>query len=72
MANYCRTIFGDALLVDLLDKYPVSSDVEIVWWSSNTSDIFLHWHDTYFKVIKQIYTESCHEQILESQRYNVI
>ncbi|XP_051724557.1 1-phosphatidylinositol 4,5-bisphosphate phosphodiesterase beta-2 isoform X1 [Ctenopharyngodon idella] len=23
MANYCRTIFGDALLVDLLDKYPL-------------------------------------------------
>uniref|UniRef100_A0A671M8J4 1-phosphatidylinositol 4,5-bisphosphate phosphodiesterase n=1 Tax=Sinocyclocheilus anshuiensis TaxID=1608454 RepID=A0A671M8J4_9TELE len=27
MANYCRTIFGDALLVDVLDKYPVSSHV---------------------------------------------
>ncbi|RXN35038.1 1-phosphatidylinositol 4,5-bisphosphate phosphodiesterase beta-2 [Labeo rohita] len=23
MANYCRTIFGDALLVDILDKYPL-------------------------------------------------
>ncbi|KTF81782.1 hypothetical protein cypCar_00036279 [Cyprinus carpio] len=23
MANYCRTIFGDALLVDVLDKYPL-------------------------------------------------
>lgn len=23
MANYCRTIFGDALLIDLLDKYPL-------------------------------------------------
>lgn len=58
MANYCRTIFGDALLVDLLDKYPVSSDVEIVLWSSDTSYIFLHLHNNYFNVIKQIYTKS--------------
>lgn len=24
MAEYCRTIFGDALLIDPLEKYPVS------------------------------------------------
>lgn len=24
MANYCKTIFGDALLTEPLDKYPVS------------------------------------------------
>lgn len=23
MAEYCRTIFGEALLIDPLDKYPV-------------------------------------------------
>lgn len=23
MAEYCRSIFGDALLIDPLDKYPV-------------------------------------------------
>ena len=23
MAEYCRTIFGDALLIDPLEKYPV-------------------------------------------------
>lgn len=25
MADYCKTIFGDALLTDPLDKYPVSA-----------------------------------------------
>lgn len=25
MANYCKTIFGEALLTEALDKYPVSS-----------------------------------------------
>lgn len=25
MANYCKTIFGDALLTEPLDKYPVST-----------------------------------------------
>lgn len=25
MANYCKTIFGDALLTEPLEKYPVSS-----------------------------------------------
>ena len=27
MANYCKTIFGDMLLMDPLDKYPVSGTV---------------------------------------------
>ena len=27
MANYCKTIFGDSLLTDTLEKYPVSSRV---------------------------------------------
>lgn len=25
MAEYCRSMFGDALLIDPLEKYPVSS-----------------------------------------------
>lgn len=25
MANYCKTIFGEALLTEPLDKYPVST-----------------------------------------------
>lgn len=25
MAEYCRTIFGDALVIDPLEKYPVGS-----------------------------------------------
>ena len=27
MANYCKTIFGEALLTELLDKYPVSTSL---------------------------------------------
>lgn len=26
MAEYCRSIFGEALLIDPLDKYPVSAN----------------------------------------------
>lgn len=28
MANYCKTIFGNALLTEPLDKYPVSAPVQ--------------------------------------------
>ncbi|KAG7273006.1 hypothetical protein CRUP_011890 [Coryphaenoides rupestris] len=29
MAEYCRSIFGDALLIDPLDKYPLESGVPL-------------------------------------------
>ena len=28
MAEYCRTIFGDALVIDPLEKYPVGSSAQ--------------------------------------------
>lgn len=31
MAEYCRTIFGDALLIDPLEKYPVRPTVLLIW-----------------------------------------
>lgn len=40
MANYCKTIFGEALLTEPLDKYPVSTPL----WpnSQNTVGDKLH------------------------------
>lgn len=39
MAEYCRSIFGDALLIDPLDKYPVwGSELGRAWGLGHPAD----------------------------------
>ena len=44
MANYCKTIFGDALLTDPLDKYPVSPTTQtLIHTLHHTDNALLTW-----------------------------
>lgn len=51
MAEYCRTIFGDMLLTEPLEKFPVSGSwgrrlVERSWWKNSHSGA-RRWHSSY-------------------------
>lgn len=41
MAEYCRTIFGDALLIDPLEKYPVRLTCSQIGLCIITPDLFM-------------------------------